>query len=76
MWLMTRSDDWTGTLREMSDSRKDVAASVESGLKELKKFGYLIKRERKTQGQIETEYIVFQTVEQAQEFAKQLEEEW
>ncbi|MCB2300434.1 helix-turn-helix domain-containing protein [Clostridium tagluense] len=61
-YLLSKPDDWTCQVQDLSKNATDGRDSVYAGLKELRGNGYLIKRPIKVNGKVsEWEEILFET---------------
>ena len=76
-YLMSKPDDWKCQKEDLVKNSSDGEASVRSGLRELRKYGYLIKRSIKNEKNVivEWEEILFEVPqEEAKEIFRQQEE--
>lgn len=61
-YLLSKPDDWTCQVQDLSKNSADGRDSIYSGLKELRTNGYLIKRPIRIKGKVsEWEEILFET---------------
>lgn len=67
-FLMTKPDDWEISIKALSNNKKDGRDSVAAALKGLQQKGYVYRLDSREQGRFQTEYLVFETKEDLQEW--------
>lgn len=61
IYMLNKPADWQFTEREISENITDGIAGINSAIKELIKFGYVIRRQKREKGQIKGyDYIIYE----------------
>ena len=74
-FLMTKPDDWLISIENLSRSKRDGKDSTISALEELKAAGYVSFRRYRVKGRFESEYLVFETREELQQWLVETKKE-
>lgn len=67
-FLMTKPDDWQVSIKALCNNKLDGKDAVAAALKGLQEKGYVYRIDDRAQGKFNTEYLVFETREDLQEW--------